>query len=176
MVRAIFSIALVLVLVMVWGCKARIPVGVIACERDADCPAPLVCRHDGKDPSRYCFDTAKRDATKKPDVGATMPRDSGAGLWSDGGADARSAERSDASPQADYDASTPDAMRPGLDSGQDSGRPPVDPRVSPSSVGFLTLGVLRTGDGMRVYGDGFESGDRHCTADGQFCVTGGFQP
>lgn len=51
-------------------------------------------------------------------------------------------------------------------------------RVPATVTGFSTLGEPRTdsaGD-LTLSGDGFEHGERRCTANGLFCVTGGFGP
>ena len=53
--------------------------------------------------------------------------------------------------------------------------PMTDP-VPPSLAGVTTFGGRRTDGTITVYDDGFEQGARICTADGQFCVTGGFAP
>jgi hypothetical protein len=60
----------------------------------------------------------------------------------------------------------------------DAAEPPsiVAKPVPPSSHGFPSLGGRR-GDGvMTVSGDGFERGERLCTSDGRYCVTGSFSP
>jgi len=48
--------------------------------------------------------------------------------------------------------------------------------VPPSSHGFATHGGRRTDGKVTVYGDGFEPGDRRCTLDGNYCISGGLQP
>lgn len=49
-------------------------------------------------------------------------------------------------------------------------------RVPATVTAFGTIGQPRSGDGATVSGDGFEYGERLCTANGLFCVTGGFGP
>jgi hypothetical protein len=49
-------------------------------------------------------------------------------------------------------------------------------RVPATVTAFSTLGEPRTGDDLTLSGDGFEYGERLCTANGLFCVTGGFGP
>jgi len=49
-------------------------------------------------------------------------------------------------------------------------------RVPATVTAFSTLGESRTGNGATLSGDGFEYGERLCTANGLFCVTGGFGP
>ncbi len=59
-----------------------------------------------------------------------------------------------------------------------AGKPPsiVAKSVPPSSHGFPSLGGRR-GDGvMAVSSDGFERGERLCTSDGRYCITGSFLP
>jgi len=48
--------------------------------------------------------------------------------------------------------------------------------VPPSVTRFSTLGEARGGDGISVRDDGFEFGERRCTANEALCVTGGFAP
>lgn len=48
--------------------------------------------------------------------------------------------------------------------------------VPATVTAFTTLGQPRSGDGITLSGDGFEHGPRRCTANGLFCVTGGFEP
>ena len=48
--------------------------------------------------------------------------------------------------------------------------------VAATVTAFSTLGEPRTGDGLTLSADGFELGERLCTANGLFCVTGGFGP
>ena len=48
--------------------------------------------------------------------------------------------------------------------------------VPATVTAFTTLGAPRSGDGVTLSGDGFEHGERRCTANGLFCVTGGFEP
>jgi hypothetical protein len=49
---------------------------------------------------------------------------------------------------------------------------PQQPRVH----GFSALGEPRSGSGISLRDDGFETGARRCTANGSLCVTGGFVP
>jgi hypothetical protein len=49
-------------------------------------------------------------------------------------------------------------------------------RVPATVTGFSSLGEPRSGDGVTVSGEGFEVGERRCTANGLFCVAGGFEP
>lgn len=49
-------------------------------------------------------------------------------------------------------------------------------RVPATVTAYSTLGDPRTGDAITLSGDGFEYGERLCTANGLFCVTGGFGP
>jgi hypothetical protein len=49
-------------------------------------------------------------------------------------------------------------------------------RVPATVTAFSTIGEPRTGDDLTLSGDGFEYGERLCTANGLFCVTGGFGP
>lgn len=49
-------------------------------------------------------------------------------------------------------------------------------RVPATVTAFSTLGEPRTGDDITLSGDGFEYSERLCTANGLFCVTGGFGP
>lgn len=60
-------------------------------------------------------------------------------------------------------------------SGDDGGIVGLE-RVPASVTAFSTLGETRTGDAITLSGDGFEYGERLCTANGLFCVTGGFGP
>lgn len=48
--------------------------------------------------------------------------------------------------------------------------------VPATVTAFSTLGEPRTGSGVTLSGDGFELGERLCTANGLFCVTGEFGP
>ena len=52
----------------------------------------------------------------------------------------------------------------------------ITPPVPPSLAGAATFGGRRSDGTITVYDDGFEQGQRLCTADGKFCVTGGFSP
>jgi len=49
-------------------------------------------------------------------------------------------------------------------------------RVPATVTAFSTLGAPRIGDEIALSDDGFEYGERLCTANGLFCVTGGFGP
>lgn len=49
-------------------------------------------------------------------------------------------------------------------------------RVPATVTAFSTLGEPREGDELTLSEDGFEYGKRLCTANGLFCVTGGFGP
>jgi hypothetical protein len=49
-------------------------------------------------------------------------------------------------------------------------------RVPATVTAYSTLGEPRTGDAVALSDDGFEYGERLCTANGLFCVTGGFGP
>ena len=80
----------------------------------------------------------------------------------DGGADA-------GAPDAETDAALADAEA-------DGALPVMTDPVPPSLAGVTTFGGRRTDGTITVYDDGFEQGARICTADGQFCVTGGFAP
>lgn len=69
------------------------------------------------------------------------------------------------------------AMDAGADSGVDGG--PVEPPTRPvptSSTGFGTLGGHRGGGTLTLYDDGFETGERLCTTNGLYCITGAFTP
>lgn len=63
----------------------------------------------------------------------------------------------------------------GRDAGADGG-PPSGAGVPPTRGSFSSVGQRRSGDGLTIYDDGFESGERLCTSDARLCVTGGFQP
>jgi len=65
------------------------------------------------------------------------------------------------------------AGEPAVDAGSDAG--PATP-PAPSPIGFSTLRERRSGGGLTLYDDGFERGDRLCSTDGQWCMTGGFEP
>jgi hypothetical protein len=60
------------------------------------------------------------------------------------------------------------------DAGSDGGT--VAKPVPSTNTGFGTLGGQRTDGTMTVSDDGFEVGERLCTGNGQFCVTGAFTP
>lgn len=72
----------------------------------------------------------------------------------------------------DAEASAPEGGAP--EAGSDGGIATAP--VPPSLAGAATFGGRRTDGTITVYDDGFEQGQRICTADGQFCVTGGFSP
>jgi len=48
--------------------------------------------------------------------------------------------------------------------------------VPASATRFSSLGEPRSGMGISLRDDGFELGERRCTASGELCVTGGFEP
>lgn len=71
----------------------------------------------------------------------------------------------------------------GGDSGTDSGTPDagsdagtVTKPVPSTNTGFGTFGGHRTDGTITVYDDGFEIGERLCTGNGLYCVTGAFTP
>lgn len=87
----------------------------------------------------------------------TVAADGGAGPWTL--VDAGEREPADASAREPADAGSSIALP-----------------VAPSSHGFSSAGGRR-GDGtMSVYGDGFEVGERRCTLDSNYCVTGSLVP
>lgn len=75
------------------------------------------------------------------------------------------------------DASTPTDQDAGpVDAGPVDAGSVVAAPVPPSSHGFGSTGGRR-GDGtVSVYADGFELGERRCTVDRQYCVTGSLVP
>jgi hypothetical protein len=58
-----------------------------------------------------------------------------------------------------------------LDAGSEVAAP-----VPPSSHGFGSMGGRRTDGTVSVYGDGFELGERRCTADRRYCATASLVP
>jgi hypothetical protein len=87
-----------------------------------------------------------------------------------------------ASCSGDDGAADRDAPDGAVDDGGDTGDGDGDGdtvdllRVPATVTGFSTLGEPRSGGGVTLSGDGFELGERRCTANGLFCVTGGFEP
>jgi hypothetical protein len=49
--------AILIGVVMLAGCSAKYPEGVLACTKQSDCPSGWVCRVD-----RYCYSTARTAA------------------------------------------------------------------------------------------------------------------
>lgn len=64
----------------------------------------------------------------------------------------------------------------GMSSGGDGGDGGMPEPQQPRIHGFSTLGEPRSGGGITLRDDGFETGARRCTANGSLCVTGGFVP
>jgi hypothetical protein len=133
------------------GCDATIPQGKLVCTRDSDCPPDWHCVADQT--AGHCF--ASNAPVPKNDAGSVRGADAGA------------------------DSGTGGRM-PGLTVPKEatggSGAPLAGTLVEPSSATFSTLGGRRGDQMITVYDDGFEVGDRACTPDGHFCMTGGFQP
>jgi len=164
-------------LVLLVGCRIDIPDGVIACSEAGDCPSGFQCRHGGSDATKtYCF----RGAADRDGGARRGARDAA----DDGGARADGARprTPDAGPvdAASHPPNTP----PDTDSGAEEpdggfGEPmPIggDERGSLGPSGLLTLGTRRSGGAFTIYDDGLEGSERRCTADGQYCISGGLQP
>ena len=64
----------------------------------------------------------------------------------------------------------------GIEAGASDDAVAVPPPASQINTGFLTLGGRRSDGTITLYDDAFEIGERLCTADGKFCVTGGLTP
>jgi hypothetical protein len=144
------------------GCSASIPEGIYACTRPSDCPSGFECRED--DGGGFCYRPGGANAGSggSGGQGGRGGRGgSGAGTGPDAGGVSGAGRGG-----AGGDAGTPMA-------GADAG-PPAP--VAPRSTGFTSLGGVRSGGGLRLYDERFERGDRRCTADERFCVTGGFEP
>jgi len=101
------------------------------------------------------------------DGGGGMGGMGGTGGAGTGGADGGGAGGTGGSVDSGTDSGTPDA---GVDAGT------VTKPVPSTNTGFGTLGGHRTDGTITVYEDGFEIGERLCTGNGLFCVTGAFTP
>jgi hypothetical protein len=151
--------ALLLASVIGSSCKAEIPVGIFACKTANDCPHGFVCRTDPASDDLRCYATGTSDATT---AGAGSPGDSDAGS-----AGARAAGAG--------------GEAGGKAAGSGAGEKAGGAGGAPSPAGLLqaptlsTLGERRAGGGLTLYDDGFEIGERSCSADG-LCVTGEIRP
>ena len=134
------------------ACKADIPSGVFACAKDAECPSGFACRPRSTDSKRFCF---TKDAA--PDAGSTGG-ETGNGSVHDGGATDEGG-RGDA----------------GLDRDAGTGAP-TESGFTVQGAGFWSVGEQHNAGRYVVHDDGFDRGQRLCTADRELCVTGGFSP
>jgi hypothetical protein len=132
------------------ACKADIPDGVFACDMKHACPSGFVCRPRSTDSMRFCF---SEDAA--PDGGGTGG-ETGNGSVHDGG--------------ATDDGGRGDA---GLDAGTGT---PTESGFTVQGAGFWSVGEQRNAGRYVVHDDGFDRGQRLCTADRELCMTGGFSP
>ena len=128
------------------ACKADIPDGAYRCNGYGDCPSGFVCRARSMDSKLFCF---SEDAA--PDGGSA---DSG---------------------RAHDDAAVDDG--PGSDAGRDGGTAAgTGAGFEVHGASFWTGSEPRNGGRYAVHDDGFDRGQRLCTADRELCVTGGFSP
>lgn len=125
------------------------------------CPESLTCNPR----TGACEEVPRPDGvdipTQSDEAAVTVPEAGGPSSTLDAGPDASDAEAqpvSEAGPEAGP---------------EEAG---VQEPVPPSLAGAATFGGRRTDGTITVYDDGFEQGQRICTADGKFCVTGGFSP
>jgi hypothetical protein len=146
--RALFANCIALGLI---ACKADIPSGAFSCDVDSECPSGFVCRARTADSERLCF--AEGEA---PDGG-------GIGAHADSG--------------AVHDGSMSDAGGDGGETHGDAGTGgATDPGFEVRGAGFWSGGEARGGGRYAVHDDGFDRGERLCTAGRELCVTGGFSP
>lgn len=173
--RPFASCSLSLLMLALVACKADIPDGVYACDRDQDCPSGFSCRAKEGSSGQYCF---ARDEASSSGTGGDGAGDGGDG--GDGGSKAGRGGGGAGTAGASGNAGGAGDSGSGGSAGS-AGEGGTGGRDMPAAVpatrtGFSTLGQRRGAAGYVLYDDGFERGARLCTSDRKLCVTGGFSP
>lgn len=132
------------------ACKADIPDGAYVCANDDDCPHGFVCRARNAESELFCFADAADAGDRGDDMRGGAVHDAGA---TDGG--------NQGGDDASVDAGAPHAGEPGFEV---------------RGAGFWSGGEVQSAGRYSVHDDGFDRGQRLCTAGRELCVTGGFTP
>jgi hypothetical protein len=133
------------------ACKADIPSGAFSCDVDRDCPSGFVCRARSAHSERLCF--AEGEAPDGGHIGADF----------DGG--------------AMHDGSVSNHVSDGGEMRGNAGTgDATDTAFDVRGAGFWSAGDARSAGRYAVHDDGFDRGERLCTAGRELCVTGGFSP